>query len=830
MAIIKKYNPNQIYISSRLESRLESISDYTLTIIEAPTGYGKTTAVREFLNNSGKKYIWFNIDNNDREQFFSDFCAKINGINEFAANQMKNIGYPVDASTSSKIANALMSIDFREKTVLVLDNYHLISEKHINDVLKDIAGKYDSNLIVVCLTQAVTSSDIFDMIMKKKLKHIGKSDFELSNDEIVEYYKQCGIKLEENEADFLYQYTEGWLSALYLQMLSYVSTNSFEPTVSIDNLVFKAIWGNLGRKEQDFLISMSVFNEFTIRQAAVMSENIIGEDEISKLIENNGFIRYDPKERKYYVHSILKYFLENEFEKLEPVFKKKIYKSAAGWYADNDNNYMAMQFYMKNDDYEAILAMDWSKEKLYEKVTRNNKDIFMDVITKTSSSIKKTYVRNYLVFVVCLFILNERAYFKRELVAAKDFIDNNDEFDEYEKNEVLGELYLLESLVDYNDISKMNKSYEKAFKLLCSPTKLFRGYSLLYFDNPSILSTFHRVHGELDKELLLFDETMPNYYKLTEGNSKGTETLMRAEILLNRGNLDDADILCKKALYMADTRNQISVHILALFIQARISLMKADYNNLNDILKEMTTIIENENRFEYSKLVDMCQSFANISFENVEGVATWLTDNNTIETNTTILTLGFANLIYGRYLLVKEEYNKFLAISGQMLEIAGIFSNVMYKIYTYIYIAIAKYYTNKPDKAIEMLSEAVELAYEDNVIIPFAEHEGALSMILSKVKIPENKEKFDEFISNIRAFNKKYGKGLSTVKKASMNTQSYGLTKRELEVAKLAAQRMSNKEIADMLFIAESTVKSNLKIIFSKLSINSRGELKNFFN
>ena len=428
MAIVKKYNPNQIYISSRLESRLESISDYTLTIIEAPTGYGKTTAVREYLNNSGKKYIWFNIDNNDREQFFSDFCAKINGINEFAANQMKNIGYPVDASTSSKIANALMSIDFREKTVLVLDNYHLISEKHINDVLKDIAGKHDSNLIVVCLTQAVTSSDIFDMIMKKKLNHIGKSDFELSKDEIFEYYKQCGIKLEEDEADFLYQYTEGWLSALYLQMLSYVSTNSFEPTVSIDNLVFKAIWGNLGRKEQDFLISMSVFNEFTIRQAAVMSENIIGEDEISKLIENNGFIRYDQKERKYYVHSILKYFLENEFEKLEPIFKKKVYKSAAGWYADNDNNYMAMQFYMKNDDYEAILAMDWSKEKLYEKVTRNNKDIFMDVITKTSSSIKKKYVRNYLVFVVCLFILNERAYFKRELEAAKDFIDNNDEF------------------------------------------------------------------------------------------------------------------------------------------------------------------------------------------------------------------------------------------------------------------------------------------------------------------------------------------------------------------------------------------------------------------
>ncbi|MBQ9700940.1 MAG: response regulator transcription factor, partial [Lachnospiraceae bacterium] len=43
-------------------------------------------------------------------------------------------------------------------------------------------------------------------------------------------------------------------------------------------------------------------------------------------------------------------------------------------------------------------------------------------------------------------------------------------------------------------------------------------------------------------------------------------------------------------------------------------------------------------------------------------------------------------------------------------------------------------------------------------------------------------------------------------------------------------QRKSNKEIADMLFIAESTVKSNMKIIFSKLGVTARSELKDFFS
>ena len=53
MAIIKKYDPNQIYLSERLRVRLESIFDYSMTIIETPTGYGKTTAVKEFLKNCG---------------------------------------------------------------------------------------------------------------------------------------------------------------------------------------------------------------------------------------------------------------------------------------------------------------------------------------------------------------------------------------------------------------------------------------------------------------------------------------------------------------------------------------------------------------------------------------------------------------------------------------------------------------------------------------------------------------------------------------------------------------------------------------------------------
>ncbi|MBI4219462.1 MAG: response regulator transcription factor [Chloroflexi bacterium] len=48
------------------------------------------------------------------------------------------------------------------------------------------------------------------------------------------------------------------------------------------------------------------------------------------------------------------------------------------------------------------------------------------------------------------------------------------------------------------------------------------------------------------------------------------------------------------------------------------------------------------------------------------------------------------------------------------------------------------------------------------------------------------------------------------------------LTPRELEVLKLAAQGMNNKEIAERLVLSEKTVKNHINSIFSKLQVNDR--------
>ena len=53
---------NRIFISDRLLHALDDCAHKTATLVVAPTGYGKTVAVRSFCESANQPVIWVNIN------------------------------------------------------------------------------------------------------------------------------------------------------------------------------------------------------------------------------------------------------------------------------------------------------------------------------------------------------------------------------------------------------------------------------------------------------------------------------------------------------------------------------------------------------------------------------------------------------------------------------------------------------------------------------------------------------------------------------------------------------------------------------------------------
>lgn len=827
MAVVKRYNPNKLFFSDRLMNKLKSIYDSNLTLVEAPTGFGKTTSVRNILNDSDEAVVWITVENEDKDVFYTELCNHIQNIDRKTAVRLKNIGWPEDYETANKIVNALSEMEITDNYIIVFDNFQYISSPYIKSAIfrfLDIAG---DNIRVVILTQNIKYEPAIELIAGNNVNYIGKNDLEFTCEDIRMYFRECGIRLEDDEADYLFKYTEGWISAIYLQLLHYVSNNKFEADTGIDKLVCMAIWDKLSVEEQDFLIAISIYDSFSLKQAFFIGSEDLSQEEIKNLLSSNSFIRYDAKDRKYFTHAILRYYLQSEFDKLDKIVKKRVYERAAKWYEENENYYQALLYYYKIRRYDDIYYMHLSLEDLIPHLTRQNKEMFIKIIASVSFHAKEQNIRRSIIFSFVLFIYNEKDFFKNECEMIRDMIENSKYLRNREKDVLLGENLFINSFLYYNDLNKMCEVYKKSYEYMQSPSTVYCPEFTIIFQNPSVLSCFHSGAGRVEEELSKFEETMILYYKITSGNSKGLEAVMRAEILYNKGNFKDAEILCQKALYMAETRNQVNVYICAMFLMAKMAVFEGGYDNMKYILQSIRKKISASMESDRLFMADLCDGWIYMMLDKSNGMPVWLKNEKTIEEKSSVFTLAVSNVIYAKFLIINNRYEKFLGISGQMLGSTRIYHHLMYEIYLYLYIAVANYRTGNKVKAAKFIDEAVALACKDGFVLPFVENYPYIRDIF----IPDSdKNEYIGFMNHVHILYKKHEKEFKEILNSYKEDVDYGLTNRELQIARLAAKRLTNKEIADQLYIAVGTVKSNLKTIFAKLNIKSRSELKNYFD
>jgi LuxR family maltose regulon positive regulatory protein len=195
----------------RVNRALESIFEYPLTIVEAPLGYGKTTAVREFLKAKGGPVLWLSfLSPRDTDSFFWDgFAEEIGRLDEAVGDRLKSLGFPCDTPQAANILSILSRLDYEENTALVIDDFHLVKGPQIGTLLSQIVKEEPDNLHIVVITRDTTNLDFVELTAKGLCNILSQQFLKFTDREVRDYCAMMGRMPAENDLAKICEYTGG---------------------------------------------------------------------------------------------------------------------------------------------------------------------------------------------------------------------------------------------------------------------------------------------------------------------------------------------------------------------------------------------------------------------------------------------------------------------------------------------------------------------------------------------------------------------------------------------------------------------------------------------
>ena len=145
----------------------------------------------------------------------------------------------------------------------------------------------------------------------------------------------------------------------------------------------------------------------------------------------------------------------------------------------------------------------------------------------------------------------------------------------------------------------------------------------------------------------------------------------------------------------------------------------------------------------------------------------------------------------------------------------------LFFIYAHIFLAAAHAMLDAREKALESLRAALDAALPDDVLMPFVEN---ADLVLPLLLAPQETRHEDD-VRRILALAEPWLRhlGLPGTRASEI---PFGLSVKQYEIARLAAEGRTGPEIACRVGLGLNTVKTHLKTVYRKCGANNRPELR----
>ena len=872
---------NNIVHRTELYENLNVGLSRKLILISAPAGFGKTTVVSDWIYQNKIPAAWFSLNDgdNDPADFLSYIISGIQSIHSaFGQSALKLLNSPNTPSFESitgLLINEILNIN--QNFLLVLDDFHLIKSNEVLKLVIYLLEHIPGNIHIVILTRSDPALSVSRLRSQHQLIELRSSDLSFSaNDISVLFNKKLKLGLSLDDVYALEEKTEGWIAGLQLTALSMQGRediSGFIKNLKGDNrYIMDYLMEEVLKIQTDdikkFLLQTSILEQMSAPLCNAVLNRSDSQQILEMLEKNNMFVIPLDDERNWYrYHHLFADLLKQRLNIRGKGAIIELHNKAIEWFKNNSMPLLAIEHAIMIENFEkSILFLGEIVETMWQNgqhtAILKYGDLLPDELIKKSADFCLYY--SWILIIAGQIQKAEPFLVSAEIITMQIINDKDSSKKDVQYNKkLLGKIsvafaYLYSITKDpgktfsYGKAAMENLSdddplwyswgwysigiAEMSRENFMECIKAFES-ALVYgkkSGNLYLISTIASRLSPLEKRMGLYTTSYKRCSDLINLmkesgyaqiiKSESTYALLytcMAGIESMRTDFDDALENIKPAYSLCKNESDNSFKVYVLVVYALTLYGRGDITGVKKMLNEMDDILRLNIVFPSFMALYIAMKGLMLVEQNELEKANQFFKENGLEYDNKISYLDeFAYCPYALLLITEKKFEEAEILLSKLLRMAQTANRIERVIETKVIYAVLNKATGNKETAIINLIEALEDAASENILMSFILFYSGINDLLkevykiqatTKTKIPK------ELINKLKlAIEKK--------EKFMKNNLGSGLSDRELDTLKLIAEDLSNREIADKLFISLNTAKTHVRNILLKLDVENRSQ------
>jgi LuxR family maltose regulon positive regulatory protein len=320
-----------------------------LILVAAPPGFGKTTLVAQWRSSpvNHKPFAWVSLDRHDNDpgRLWRHVLSSLDlACPEFDSEKI----LPILGDQVLDLAEAMLPVlvnelaSLPEQVVLVLDDYHLITERACHEQMTFLLDHLPPSGQVVIITRADPPLPLGRMRAAGEMAEIRARELRFDAEQAAELvHAAAAVDLTSRDAADLVARTEGWPAGLYLAALSlrgHSSPAAFVRQFTGDNkfivdYLIEDVFSRQPREVREFLTRTSILDRFCVPLCDAVTGSANAAAIIDVLERQNLFIVPLDENREWFrYHHQFAQVLRGQLARTEPGLVAALHARASAWY------------------------------------------------------------------------------------------------------------------------------------------------------------------------------------------------------------------------------------------------------------------------------------------------------------------------------------------------------------------------------------------------------------------------------------------------------------------------------------------------------------------